>query len=72
MAKKSKAEPKPEVRNWSMYLDDFNWLDRAADYSDRSRIRLIRYCVSQWKRGLPVLLTVDDSKRPLEQKGERE
>ncbi len=62
MAKKRDiTKPKADTRNVAFYVDDFEWFSRAADYANRSRVRMIRHCISKWRDGEPVLLTVDMS-----------
>lgn len=48
-----------QIRNLAVYKDDLEWFDGAADCADRSRIRMFRYIVAQWKAGQPVLLTTE-------------
>lgn len=58
-AKKEKAP----TRNVAFYLDDFEWFSKAADYANRSRVRMMRHVIAKWKDGEPVLLTVDMSRK---------
>lgn len=58
MAKKKEKAP---TRNVAFYLDDFDWFSKAAEYANRSRVRMMRHVISKWREGEPVLLTVDMS-----------
>jgi hypothetical protein len=58
---KQKDKKETPTRNVAFYKDDFDWFSRAAEYANRSRVRMMRHCISKWKEGEPVLLTVDMS-----------
>lgn len=62
----AKKKEKVDTRNLTVFKDDLEWFDGAADAADRSRIRMFRYIVGQWKAGQPVLLTTEP-----QQNGER-
>lgn len=61
MATAKKDKENAPTRNVAFYLDDYEWFSKAAEYANRSRVRMIRHVVSKWKDGEPVLLTVDMS-----------
>jgi hypothetical protein len=58
----NKEPSQSETRGLGMYADDYDWFTKAAQLANRSRIRMIRYVISEWKAGRSVLLTIEDGK----------
>lgn len=54
MATKTAKKPKAEVRNLSVYKDDYDFFSEVADQNDRSRARMFRFAMSQIREGKPV------------------
>lgn len=50
--------PGKEVRNLSVYREDLKDFDLAAEATERSRVRLFRWIVSEWKAGRAVYAPV--------------